>query len=958
MDGMDDEAFARMLQQQLLDEERMLMEQQEHEQQLAQQQQQQPPRQQYPPAGGYSDYGHGAPYGHQALPPQQSPYGHHQAPPPQQQQPYGHHQAPPPQQSPYGHHQAPPPQQQQPYGHHQAPPPQPVAFDAHAYAMSLQRQGIKKSQEAGPPPHQAPRSPPQQQPQYAPTPAPYQAEEEDADLALARHMSEMEAMQMAQGYEEPSHHAQSTPAYGQPPPLYNAAPANAEFSQEEEDARLARMLAESGASFRDLDLHGAGGQATEPPLRPMSSVQEPRSSGTQPPSFSGMKSPPSYTEPPPSVRETSQSSTGSGYGGEPATVPPPHSRNRSQELAQPPQKFAPKAPPQYGVRTDAPSRKPPPNMRPSPTGGPPARGPPPPAMARKNPPGMDPIPFDQGPLNPGSAGTPRQQPGKGRGAPKSPGTRPSSMMNEPPMMPGDAFLDVPAPVKKEKPKKKGLLKMFGRKEPDSSASAKPAAAAAAPSRGRFGGKAKGKSTGESYDQNPPEDAKPSASAKTPFDNGVEEDLVRFKIPEPVARPADTIGAPKGPLPYSLTVSRDAPLLPEATVGRQRQLSLSRNSAICAVCDLMAQNPLSALGKKFHNDCFRCITCHQLIDPAGAFAFLDTDGDKQPMHRKCYAEIFGIKCCVCEGSIPAGPDGKVSFVKHPFFDSEQMCPRHARNMTRRCTGCHRFEPENEPFAELNDVGRCVCMACCRSVVVDSHDAQPLWAKVVDFFDNKLNMPIWKDFKEVPILVVGYNALNDQMNNAQNVHSGASQIMTRGLCLTEHESGRRFRMQKMKFDKNAMTFVANDVEDRGFTFFQVPDASKSNPDASVTAILCLSGLPGDLTASVLAHEATHAWIKLHPRFDFERPIPPQVEEGCAQLIALLFLNEGLDPPNELEYNDGAGPSDEKLRQYFKFSIETDDHEIYGTGYRRAALAYSKIGIEALMSHIVLYQDFPEV
>jgi hypothetical protein len=115
---------------------------------------------------------------------------------------------------------------------------------------------------------------------------------------------------------------------------------------------------------------------------------------------------------------------------------------------------------------------------------------------------------------------------------------------------------------------------------------------------------------------------------------------------------------------------------------------------------------------------------------------------------------------------------------------------------------------------------------------------------------------------------------------------------------------------------------------------------------------------LSASVLAHEATHAWIKLHPRFDFERPIPPQVEEGCAQLIALLFLNEGLDPPSPLDNNDGSGPSDEKLRQYFKFSIETDDHEIYGTGYRRAAMAYSQIGIEALMSHIVLYQDFPEI
>jgi hypothetical protein len=446
------------------------------------------------------------------------------------------------------------------------------------------------------------------------------------------------------------------------------------------------------------------------------------------------------------------------------------------------------------------------------------------------------------------------------------------------------------------------------------------------------------------------------SQKSDPDNE-DRSVISFPIPEPVARPADTIGARKGPLPYSLSVSRDIPEAPEATVARRSQNILGRGGGSCSACTRPVSNPLSALDKKYHNECFRCITCHEQIDSTGPFAYIESNGDKQPMHRKCYAEMYGIKCAVCRNSIPAGPDGKISFVKHPFFDTEQMCPRHAKNMTRRCTGCHRFEPEIEPFADLNDVGRCVCLACCRTVIVDSSEAQPLWAQVIDFFELKLNLPIWKDLREVPVLVVGYNALNDQMSTANNVHGGATQIMTRGLCLTEHESGRRFRMDSMKFDKNNHSFIALDVEERGFTYFQVPDASKVNPDASVTAILCLSGLPRDLTASVLAHEATHAWIKLHPRFDIRKSIPPQVEEGVAQLIALLFLNDGLGPAPPLDYNDGSGPSDEKLRQYFKFSIETDDHELYGTGYRRAAAAYSMIGIEALMSHIVLYQDFPE-
>lgn len=493
--------------------------------------------------------------------------------------------------------------------------------------------------------------------------------------------------------------------------------------------------------------------------------------------------------------------------------------------------------------------------------------------------------------------------------------------------------------KKDKKKKRGVLGRFGRSRSDDSA--------------------KSQISERSSSQDPPMvmDIPGGTSMPNLSSIGLDGSVVRFPIPKPVAHPQDALGAPKGPLPYSLSVSRHAPELPEATVKKRSQMSMKRNTTVCVVCKDAVRNPISALDKKYHPDCFRCSNCHEVIDPTSSFTFTSKDGEKQPMHRQCFTNVFAIKCAVCKDSIPPNPSGKIVYVRHPFFDSEQMCPSHARSMTRRCTGCHRFEPQNQPFAELNDVGRCVCFSCCRSVVVDSQDAMPLWSKVITFFEEKLNLPIWKDMREIPILIVGYNSLNDQMNNTSNVHGGSSQIMTRGLCLTEHESGRRFRMNRMKFNKNNQSFMNCDVEDRGFTYFQVPDASKVNPDASVTAILCLSGLPRDLTASVLAHEATHAWIKLHPQFRFEKPIPPHVEEGCAQLIALLFLNDGLDPPLPFDNIDGdSGPSDEKLRQYFKFNIETDDHEIYGSGYRRAAVAYSMIGIEALMSHVVLYQDFP--
>jgi hypothetical protein len=396
---------------------------------------------------------------------------------------------------------------------------------------------------------------------------------------------------------------------------------------------------------------------------------------------------------------------------------------------------------------------------------------------------------------------------------------------------------------------------------------------------------------------------------------------------------------------------------------------------CAICHGMVIVPISALGNVYHPECFKCIGCHTTIRENERFAYTqDDDGKKHPLHRQCYAELYGLKCTVCSAAMQNDANGRVSYMKHPFFEGEYMCPKHSQE-ARRCTGCFRFEPIAAPFADLNDENRCVCDACLRSVIVDSDDAKPLWAKVMQFLENNLKLPIWPGMKDIPILIVGHNALNDQMMNSTGRHGGSSQIMTRGLCLSEHQRGVNFMLPHMRFDRKRSSFLpsvtataaatsSNSKSDNnGYTYFQIPDASTSNPNSNVTAILCLSGLPADLTASILAHEATHAWIKLNPHFHVSKPIPPQVEEGCCQLIAMLFLTDGLGCASARESNgsgngDGNGPSDQKLRQYFKFSIETASDDTYGEGYRKAARAYAEIGIEALMSHVVNYQEFPTV
>jgi hypothetical protein len=357
----------------------------------------------------------------------------------------------------------------------------------------------------------------------------------------------------------------------------------------------------------------------------------------------------------------------------------------------------------------------------------------------------------------------------------------------------------------------------------------------------------------------------------------------------------------------------------------------RGTTVCAACGLTHGSFLKVFDRKYHPDCFRCKTCAGKIDPNDQFRYVtDSAGRKHPHHRECFMS-FGVTCVVCKETLPMTAEGRVPFIKHPFFEDEKMCVRHADEQHRRCAGCQRFEPNDSPFIDIMDGDRCVCPACCRSVIVDNADAKPLWNEVLAFFETNLKLPVWGPLRDLPILLVGSDTLRRQMREQNHIHVSLSHPLIAGMCLTEP-----FRREN-----------------------EVPRYSSSNSKQKleVISILCLTGLPRDLSSSVLAHEATHAWIKMHPKYDMSNPLPPQVEEGVAQLIAMLFLNEGLGPtPKQTPEEAIDGPSDEKLRQFFKFTIERETSEVYGAGYRRAATVYRDVGIEALLTHILQYRDFP--
>lgn len=307
--------------------------------------------------------------------------------------------------------------------------------------------------------------------------------------------------------------------------------------------------------------------------------------------------------------------------------------------------------------------------------------------------------------------------------------------------------------------------------------------------------------------------------------------------------------------------------------------------------------------------------------------------------------------------------------HPFWPSEKACAHH-KNITH-CCSCQRYEPglhsgrENE-FADLEDHGRKLCSVCVQSVVIDSNDAQPLWSSVVQFLDAQLDifrhptdintnkdlLHVKELMKVIPILIVNHDGLNDPGVKG----SGHGQGQTRGLCMFEYRyipawaGGGQLKQFLNKGKSGVFRSVLSSMVNA------IPHTS-----ARVTAILCLKGLPKDLVSSILAHEATHAWFKLHPNYDPMNPVPLQIEEGCCQLMAFLYLNylDDCDSNHHEDHNRNhhSHPTNTKLRQFFRYCIETDTSEIYGDGFRLAAKAYAKFNsVAKVLQYVAVHKCLP--
>ncbi|XP_022775264.1 protein DA1-related 1-like [Durio zibethinus] len=375
---------------------------------------------------------------------------------------------------------------------------------------------------------------------------------------------------------------------------------------------------------------------------------------------------------------------------------------------------------------------------------------------------------------------------------------------------------------------------------------------------------------------------------------------------------------------------------------------SASYRICAGCnaEIGYGRYLNCLSAFWHPECFRCHACNQ---PINDYEF--SVSGNHPFHKSCFKEQHHPKCDVCKKFIPTNPAGLIEYRAHPYW-MQKYCPSHEHDGTRRCCSCERMEPTDAKYLSLDD-GRKLCLECLDSAIMDTHECQPLYLEIQEFYEG-LNMKVEQ---QVPLLLVERQALNEAMEGEKNGHHHLPE--TRGLCLSEEQT--------------VTTVLRRPKIGAGYRFIDmITERHRLIRQCEVTAILILYGLPRLLTGTILAHEMMHAWLRLkgYPN------LSPEVEEGICQVLAHMWLDSemyaasGSDAASSSSSSSSSSASsssssskkgkrsdfEKKLGGFFKHQIESDTSTAYGEGFRQGIRAVNKYGLKRTLDHIQMTGSFP--
>ncbi|KAJ7538410.1 hypothetical protein O6H91_11G046600 [Diphasiastrum complanatum] len=367
-------------------------------------------------------------------------------------------------------------------------------------------------------------------------------------------------------------------------------------------------------------------------------------------------------------------------------------------------------------------------------------------------------------------------------------------------------------------------------------------------------------------------------------------------------------------------------LPSSSTVRESSLGLHR----CAGCnkEIGPGRFLSCMGAMWHPQCFCCHACKQPISGT-EFAV----SGNEPYHKDCYRELYHPRCEVCHNFIPPNSARLIEYRAHPFW-GQKYCPAHEEDGTPRCCSCERMEPRDARYIGLDD-GRKLCLECLDTAVMDTHECQPLYHEIQDFYEGmNMKMP-----QPIPMLLVERQALNEAR---QNEKDGSHHLPeTRGLCLSEEQT--------------ISTVYRRPRPSRHIPFGEMrTESMKLTRHCEVTAILVLFGLPRLLSGSILAHELMHAWLRLN---GFPHLLDPVVEEGICQVIAHMWLDSQIgSSSSSTGKSKPKSFNHDRLREFFLHQIAMDSSPAYGQGFRTGHQAVVQFGLKRTLDHIKLTGSFP--
>ena len=223
---------------------------------------------------------------------------------------------------------------------------------------------------------------------------------------------------------------------------------------------------------------------------------------------------------------------------------------------------------------------------------------------------------------------------------------------------------------------------------------------------------------------------------------------------------------------------------------------------------------------------------------------------------------------------------------------------------------------------------ICGSCERTAIMNNDEMDSIWNEVLDFLDFMCNIPINDEIRNIPVASIDTSVLDKLIDTSMDEelnYSSHDEINCHGICLSE------------KADL---------------------DSSRN----SIIGILCLRGLPKELTASILAHEAIHAWLKLHPLYGLFGPLPPIVEEGCCQLASYLYLEHKIFLSSKQK--SVISQSEIELCQYIQYCIKHNTNSIYNEGFRMASTIFCslksqcKLTLGDLLNYVLIHNQFPAI